>query len=138
VRAVVQRVRRASVSTAGRNVSGIGEGLFVLLGVERGDDEVKASALAEKVSRLRVFPDDDGRLAEPPGTREILCVSQFTLLGDVTSGNRPGFSRAAGQEEAKPLYDLFCEECGARRGAFGEEMEIDLTLDGPVTILIET
>lgn len=137
MRVVVQRVRRASVSAAGRKVSSIGEGLFVLLGVERGDDDRKAIRLAERVSRLRVFPDEDGRMAEPPGARQILCVSQFTLLGDVSRGTRPGFSRAAGGEEAEPLYDLFCERCKAMKGAFGEEMEIDLILDGPVTIVVE-
>ena len=137
MRAVVQRVGRASVSVDGREVSSIGEGLFVLLGIERGDRPETAGSLAEKVSHLRIFSDVDGRMSEARGEREILCVSQFTLLGDATKGNRPGFSRAAPQEEAEPLYEAFCEGCGAKRGAFGEEMSIDLSLDGPVTILIE-
>jgi D-tyrosyl-tRNA(Tyr) deacylase len=137
MRAVVQRVRKASVSAGGREVSGIGEGLFVLLGIERNDDPEMARRLATKVSQLRIFADEDGRMAESRGDREILCVSQFTLLGDLSSGNRPGFSRAAGYQDAEPLYELFCEECDAAKGAFGEEMEIDLVLDGPVTIVVE-
>lgn len=137
MKAVVQRVERAAVFAEGSEVSRIGDGLFVLLGVEQGDDLTDAERLARKVSKLRIFPDSSGRLSEPPGDREILCVSQFTLLGDVGSGNRPGFSRAASLVEAEPVYERFCEECGAARGAFGEDMTIDLVLAGPVTILID-
>lgn len=137
MRAVVQRVAGARVSVSGREISSIGEGLFVLLGIERGDQASKVLELAGKVSRLRLFAASDGRISEPLGGREILCVSQFTLLADVSRGNRPGFSRAADREEAEPLYSLFCEACGAKSGAFGEEMSIDLELDGPVTILLD-
>ncbi|MFM8518997.1 MAG: D-aminoacyl-tRNA deacylase [Solirubrobacterales bacterium] len=137
MRAVVQRVERASVSVSGQPVASIGSGLFVLLGVERGDDATLARRLATKVSGLRLFPDDSGRLAEDRDGREILCVSQFTLLGDTSRGTRPGFGRAAPAGEAQPIYEEFCEECGARMGAFGEEMTIDLVLDGPVTVLVE-
>ncbi|MFM9054076.1 MAG: D-aminoacyl-tRNA deacylase [Solirubrobacterales bacterium] len=137
MRAVVQRVERASVSVSGQPVASIGSGLFVLLGVERGDDAALARRLATKVSGLRLFPDGAGRLAEDRGDREILCVSQFTLLGDTRRGTRPGFGKAAPAAEAEPIYEEFCSECGARMGAFGEEMAIDLILDGPVTVLVE-
>lgn len=137
MRAVVQRVERASVSTPVGEVASIGSGLFVLLGIERGDDAELARRLAAKVSGLRLFPDDSGRLAEDRDGREVLCVSQFTLLGDTSRGTRPSFGRAAPAEEAEPIYEEFCEECEARMGAFGEEMTIDLVLDGPVTVLVE-
>lgn len=137
MKAVVQRVERAAVFVGDGEVSRIGDGLFILLGIEQGDDLTSAERLARKVSKLRIFPDPSGRLSEPPGDRGILCVSQFTLLGDVSSGNRPGFSRAASPGEAEPIYERFCEECGAARGAFGEDMTIDLVLAGPVTILVE-
>jgi len=137
MKAVVQRVTRAVVRTGESEVARIGEGLFVLLGVARGDGADAAERLARKVAGLRIFSDPDGRLSEPLGDREILCVSQFTLFGDVSSGNRPGFGRAAPGAEAKPLYELFCEVAGASRGAFGEQMDIEVLLDGPVTIEIE-
>ncbi len=137
MRAVVQRVERASVSVDGQPVASIESGLFVLLGIERGDDAALARRLAAKVSGLRLFPDDAGRLAEDRGAREILCVSQFTLLGDTSRGTRPGFGKAAPAGEAEPIYEEFCTECGARMGAFGEEMSIDLVLDGPVTVLVD-
>lgn len=136
MRAVVQRVLKASVSTGEAEVSRIGPGMFVLLGVARGDSTEVATKLARKVAALRIFPDSEGRLTEPLGEREILCVSQFTLLADASRGNRPGFQLAAPAEEAEPLYDLFCTEAGARKGAFGEDMAIELLLDGPVTIEI--
>lgn len=138
MRAVVQRVGQAVVSTGQGEVSRIGEGLFVLLGVARGDTVEVAERLAAKVARLRVFSDAEGRLSESLGTREILCVSQFTLLGDASRGNRPAFGMAAPAAEAEPLYERFCELTRAKMGAFGEQMEIALTLDGPVTIQIET
>ncbi len=137
MRAVVQRVRRAAVNTGEGEVSRIGEGLFVLLGVARGDTVEVAERLATKVARLRIFSDAEGRLSEPLGAREILCVSQFTLLGDTSRGNRPAFGLAAPSAEAEPLYERFCELTRAKMGAFGEQMEIELTLDGPVTIQIE-
>lgn len=136
MRAVVQRVLEAAVRTGGEEVSRIGPGMFVLLGVARGDTEEIAKKLARKVAALRIFSDPDGRLTESLGERQILCVSQFTLLGDATRGNRPGYQQAAPGEEAEPLYDLFCAEAGAERGRFGADMEIDLVLDGPVTIQV--
>ena len=138
MKAVVQRVRAASVSVDGEIVSEIGEGLFVLLGVGREDDEASSVKIADRISRLRIFDDGSGRLGESLGDREILCVSQFTLMADLRRGNRPGFEPAAPPEQARPLYDLVCERLGARKGVFGAEMEIDLACHGPVTIVLET
>ena len=138
MRALVQRVSRASVSVDGRLISEIGEGLLVLVGVRDGDGEGEADWLADKVRALRVFPDADGRMNEPLGDREALCVSQFTLYGDARKGNRPSYVAAARPEVAEPLYERFCERLGARRGVFGAHMQIHLVGDGPVTLLLET
>ena len=138
MRALVQRVSRASVTVAGARVSEIGPGLLVLLGVTHEDSEVQAQWLADKVRALRVFPDDQGRMNEPLGEREVLCVSQFTLYGDARRGNRPSYVAAAAPETAEPLYDRFCELIGAARGVFGAHMEVELVNDGPVTLLVET
>ncbi|MDX6637068.1 MAG: D-aminoacyl-tRNA deacylase [Solirubrobacterales bacterium] len=137
MRALVQRVERARVSVAGAEVAAIGPGLLVLLGVGAGDAEEQADRLAAKVKALRVFDNEDGRMDEPLGSREILCVSQFTLYGDVSRGNRPSYVRAAAAEVAEPLYERFCEMTGAARGAFGKRMAIELVADGPVTLLLE-
>ena len=134
----MQRVSRASVTVAGARVSEIGPGLLVLLGVTHEDSEVQAQWLADKVRALRVFPDDQGRMNEPLGEREVLCVSQFTLYGDARRGNRPSYVAAAAPETAEPLYDRFCELIGAARGVFGAHMEVELVNDGPVTLLVET
>ena len=138
MRALVQRVSRASVSVDGRALSTIGPGLLVLLGVRREDTERDADWLADKVSALRVFPDADGRMNEPLGDREVLCVSQFTLYGDTRRGNRPSYVEAAPQELAEPLYARFCERLGAQRGEFGAMMAVELVNDGPVTLLVES
>jgi D-tyrosyl-tRNA(Tyr) deacylase len=138
VRALVQRVSRAAVSVEGGPVAAIGPGLFVLLGVSRDDQEADADWLADKVGALRVFPDGEGRMNEPLGTREVLCVSQFTLYGDTRRGNRPSFVEAASGEAAEPLYARFCERLGAKRGVFGALMSIELVADGPVTLLLES
>lgn len=138
MRALVQRVTRASVSVAGHEVSAIGPGLLVLLGVRRGDTPEAADWLADKVRALRVFPDREGRMNEPLGERELLCVSQFTLYGDARRGNRPSYVEAAPPEVAEPLYERFCERAAARRGAFGELMSVELVNDGPVTLMLET
>ena len=138
IRALVQRVTRASVSVEGARVSEIGPGLLVLLGVGLNDGEPEADWLADKVRALRVFPDAEGRMNEPLGDREVLCVSQFTLYGDVRRGNRPSYVQAAAPEVAEPLYERFCERLDARRGVFGAEMEVELTNHGPVTLLLET
>jgi D-tyrosyl-tRNA(Tyr) deacylase len=138
VRALVQRVSRASVSVGGRTVSAIGPGLLVLLGVGREDTAEDADWLAGKVRALRVFGDEAGRMNEPLGERELLCVSQFTLYGDARRGNRPSYVEAAPPELAEPLYERFCERAGARRGAFGALMAVELINDGPVTLLLES
>jgi D-aminoacyl-tRNA deacylase len=138
LRALVQRVSRAAVAVEGDAVAAIGPGLFVLLGVRREDSERDADWLADKVRALRVFADAEGRMNEPLGTREALCVSQFTLYGDARRGNRPSFVRAAPGETAKPLYERFCERLGAKRGVFGALMAIELVADGPVTLLIDS
>jgi D-aminoacyl-tRNA deacylase len=138
MRALVQRVNRASVAVEGRVVSEIGEGLLVLVGVSREDTDVEADWLADKVRALRIFPDAEGRMNEPLGGRDVLCVSQFTLYGDARKGNRPSYIAAAGPEHAEPLYKRFCERLGARRGVFGAHMQIELVNDGPVTLLLET
>jgi D-aminoacyl-tRNA deacylase len=137
LRALVQRVERARVSAAGAEVAAIGPGLLVLLGVGAGDADEQVDRLAAKVKALRVFDDEDGRMDEPLGGREILCVSQFTLYGDASRGNRPSYVRAAPADLAEPLYERFCEMAGAARGAFGKRMTIDLVADGPVTLLLE-
>jgi len=134
---LVQRVSRAAVRVDGRELARIGPGLVVLLGVTHGDDAERADRLAEKVRALRVFATEDGRMNEPLGDREVLCVSQFTLYGDTRRGNRPSFVAAAAPEIAEPLYDRFCTRLGARRGAFGAGMEVELVNDGPVTLLLE-
>jgi D-aminoacyl-tRNA deacylase len=137
VRALVQRVSRASVTVGGEVVSAIGPGLLVLLGITHDDRPEHADRLAEKVRALRIFEDADGKMNEPLGQREILCVSQFTLYGDARKGNRPAFVGAARPEVAEPLYEHFCERAGARRGAFGAQMDVELVNDGPVTLLLE-
>jgi D-tyrosyl-tRNA(Tyr) deacylase len=137
LRALVQRVSRASVRAGGEEIAAIGAGLLVLLGVAGGDGEEEADRLAEKILALRVFDDAEGRMNEPLGEREILCVSQFTLYGDTRRGNRPSYAAAAPSAEAEPLYERFCEDVGARRGAFGERMEVELVNDGPVTLILE-
>jgi D-tyrosyl-tRNA(Tyr) deacylase len=137
VRALVQRVTRASVSVGGERVSAIGPGLLVLLGVTHGDGPEQADRLADKLLALRVFPDADGRMNEPLGDREVLCVSQFTLYGDARRGNRPSYVDAARPEHAEPLYERVCERLGAARGVFGATMDVELVNDGPVTIMLE-
>jgi D-aminoacyl-tRNA deacylase len=137
MRALVQRVSQASVSVDGDRVAAIGPGLLVLLGVGEGDDEPRADRLADKVRALRVFDDADGRMNEPLGEREVLCVSQFTLYADTRKGNRPGYSGAAPPEVAEPLYERFCERLGAERGSFGARMAVELVNDGPVTLMLD-
>jgi D-tyrosyl-tRNA(Tyr) deacylase len=110
----------------------------VLLGVSVDDGEAQADRLADKVRALRVFDDAEGRMNEPLGEREVLCISQFTLYGDARRGNRPSYVRAAPGEVAGPLYDRFCERLGAAKGVFGACMGVALVNDGPVTLMLET
>jgi D-aminoacyl-tRNA deacylase len=143
MRAVLQRVSRASVSVAGSTRGRIGPGLLVLLGIADGDEHADAERLAGKVARLRVFEDDAGRfdrsLLETAGA--ALVVSQFTLLADTNKGNRPSFTAAALPERAEPVYESFCaalRELGVavETGVFGARMEVELLNDGPVTIVL--
>jgi D-aminoacyl-tRNA deacylase len=139
VRALVQRVSRASVSVDGEPIAEIGTGLLVLLGVRRGDGEPEADRIADKLLKLRVFEDGEGRMNLSVGDvgGEVLCVSQFTLYGDARKGTRPSFVEAAPPEEAEPLYERVRERLGARGGRFGARMSVELVNDGPVTLLIE-
>jgi D-tyrosyl-tRNA(Tyr) deacylase len=137
VRALVQRVGQAAVDVEGERVAQIGPGLLVLLGVAVDDGVEQADRLAEKVRALRIFDDTEGRMNEPLGEREVLCVSQFTLYGDARRGNRPSYVQAAPGELAEPLYDRFCERLGAEKGVFGACMGVALVNDGPVTLMLE-
>ncbi len=137
MRALVQRVRRASVIVDGAVTGAIGPGLLVLLGVTHADGPGDADRLADKLRALRIFPDAEGRMNEPLGAREVLCVSQFTLYGSARKGNRPSYVDAARPEHAEPLYERVCERLGAQRGVFGAHMDVELVNDGPVTLLVE-
>ena len=146
MRVVIQRVSRAAVRVEGRVVGEIGAGLLVLLGVAAGDGESDAGRLADKVARLRILANDEGRFDRSvldTGGR-VLVVSQFTLLADTgrQKGTRPDFSRAAKPEVAEPLYERFCEalrELGVpvETGVFGARMQVELVNDGPVTIVLD-
>jgi D-aminoacyl-tRNA deacylase len=144
MKAVVQRVAGARVRVGDEVAGEIGPGLCVLLGIARGDGLFEAGRLAEKVARLRIFENDEGRfdrsLLDAGG--EALVVSQFTLIADTAKGNRPSFTEAAPPEEAEPLYEAFCDALRDRRvrvatGVFGARMAVELTNDGPVTIELE-
>jgi D-aminoacyl-tRNA deacylase len=137
VRALVQRVSQAAVDVEGERVAQIGPGVLVLLGVSREDGEAETDRLADKVRALRIFDDAEGRMNEPLGEREALCVSQFTLYGDAGKGNRPSYVEAAPGKQAEPLYDRFCERLGAKKGVFGACMGVALINDGPVTLMLE-
>ncbi|WP_374712688.1 D-aminoacyl-tRNA deacylase [Symbiobacterium terraclitae] len=145
MRAVVQRVSRASVTVDGDVVGRIGRGYVVLLGVSREDDDAAADYMAEKIAGLRVFEDEAGKMnrsiQEVGGA--ILAVSQFTLYGDVRRGRRPGFDRAGRPEQAEPLYQRFVEKLRSlglhvETGRFQTHMEVELVNDGPVTILVDS
>jgi D-tyrosyl-tRNA(Tyr) deacylase len=137
MRALVQRVSCASVEVDGSEVGSIGPGLLVLLGVTHTDTSAEAEWIAAKIRGLRVFSDAEGRMNEPLGDREVLCVSQFTLYGDARRGNRPSYVDAAPGPVAEPLYDQVCALLGAARGVFGADMRVSLVNDGPVTLLLE-
>ena len=145
MRAVIQRVSRASVSVDGEVVGSIGRGLLVLLGIARGDDEADGRWLADKLLKLRVFEDAEGRMNRTVSDAggEILVVSQFTLYGDITKGNRPGFDAAAPPETAASLYEWTVGYLRAvspvpvATGRFRASMDVSLVNDGPVTFLLE-
>lgn len=146
--AVIQRVSQAHVTISGEIVGAIGQGLLVLLCAQPHDTEREVSKILDKILKLRIFPDNEGKmnrsimnLDDHNLTGKMLVVSQFTLAADVWSGNRPGFSGAAGPELGKELYELFVEK--AKRslqvatGVFGADMQVSLVNDGPVTIPIQ-
>lgn len=145
MRAVVQRVRRASVRVEGKNVAEIDQGLLVLLGVGSGDTETDSEYLAEKIAFLRIFPDQDGKMnlnVQQVGG-SVLAVSQFTLYGDARRGRRPSFSEAAQPEWAEELYRKFVgllsdKGVQVETGIFQAQMEVELLNDGPVTILLSS
>ena len=137
MRALVQRVKRASVTVDGETVASIGPGMLVLAGVQAGDGESETEKLAQRLLALRIFPGPGGDMDAPLGDREVLCVSQFTLHGDTSRGNRPSWGRAAPGNEAEPLWERLCELLGAKRGVFGAMMEVELVNDGPVTLMLE-
>ena len=145
MRAVVTRVREASVTVEGRTVGQIGPGYLVLLGIKVGDGEAQAEKLAEKITGLRVFEDETGKmnrgLSDVGGS--LLVVSQFTLYGNVKHGRRPEFLQAAKSGEAIPLYEFFLRRCRERgfpveMGEFGAEMQVASVNDGPVTLILDT
>lgn len=146
MRLVIQRVKEASVTIDGSVVSSIGQGLFILVGVEKGDSADDAGWLASKAASLRIFDDDEGvmnrSVTEVGG--ELLAVSQFTLTASTRKGNRPSYIRAAGHDLAIPMYELFCsllEKAAGRtvrKGVFGADMKCSIVNDGPVTIIIDS
>lgn len=145
MRAVVQRVSKASVAVDGETVGRIPQGLLVLLGIHASDTEADALYLADKIRGLRIFSDSDGKmnleLKDVQGA--ILAVSQFTLYGDCRKGKRPSYSEAAYPEIAIPLYEKFVEYlrqagCLVETGVFGAMMQVELTNDGPVTLLLDS
>lgn len=146
MRAVIQRVKSASVSTGGSVRSSIGKGLLVLLGIEDADNEEDIRWLAKKIYQLRVFDDSEGvmNLSLADTGAEIMVVSQFTLHAKTKKGNRPSYIKAAGPDKAIPLYrgfiEYFSEISGIHpaTGEFGAMMEVSLVNDGPVTIIIDT
>ena len=144
MKAVVQRVKHTTLSVDGKLISEIPFGLTVFLGVKTGDGEAQASYLAKKIANLRIFEDENGKmnLSVKDVGGEVLLVSQFTLYGDASHGNRPSFTLAERPERAEPLYEyaLSClQEQGVtvKRGVFGADMQIAQHNDGPVTILLE-
>ena len=144
MRALLQRVNKATVSVGGREIAAVGRGLLVLVGVFTDDDETTAQRLAERTLAARVFPDDaklmNRSVVDIGGA--VLVVSQFTLAADTSRGNRPGFGPAASPEMARRIYDHYVEclrETGTRVavGEFGADMQVALVNDGPVTILLD-
>ena len=144
MKAVVQRVKKAKLFCDGALISSIGHGLVVFFGVACGDDEKKAEQMAKKIANLRIFADENGKsnLSVKDVGGEILAVSQFTLLGDVSGGNRPSFTNAEAPEKANELYGFFMKKLSehgvvVKKGVFGGDMTIEQTNDGPYTIIYE-
>jgi D-tyrosyl-tRNA(Tyr) deacylase len=144
MKAVIQRVTSASVAVEGKTVGAIGQGLLILLGVEKGDCESKADWLAGKIAGLRIFADNEGKmnLSVQDINGALLIVSQFTLAGNCTKGKRPSFDTAAPPTEGRRLYDYFVEAVRrtglpAETGIFQADMQVSLINDGPVTFILE-
>lgn len=144
MKAVLQRVLRACVTADGETVGAIGKGFLILLGVSDTDTKVTADKMADKICKLRIFEDGEGKtnlsLADVGG--EILVVSQFTLYADCRKGNRPSFTGAGAPALAEELYEYFMERCrqyvpGVERGSFGAHMKVELLNDGPFTLVLE-
>ena len=145
MRIVVQRVSRASVKSEGTLVGQIGKGLMVLIGVEEGDTEKDAEYIAGKILKLRIFEDENGKMNRSVVDigGQVLCISQFTLLGDARGQNRPGFTLAEAPERANELYEYTCncmKNAGMQveKGIFRADMKVHLINDGPVTILLDS
>ncbi|MDX2009446.1 MAG: D-aminoacyl-tRNA deacylase [Myxococcaceae bacterium] len=145
MRAVLQRVKEASVTVDGQVVGAIGQGLLVLLGVGKGDTEADVDFLVDKVPGLRIFEDEAGKMNRSlvDASKQLLAVSQFTLYADTRKGRRPSFVDAMPPDEAKRLYALFCERCRAvgltvAEGVFAADMQVALVNDGPVTIVLDS
>ena len=146
MKAIIQRVSGAQVDIGGETVGKIGRGFLILLGVEQNDDETEARVLADKISGLRIFTDENDKmnlsLSDVGGS--VLVISNFTLCADCSHGRRPSFIGAARPETAEPLYEYFCERIKANgierveRGVFGADMQVSLTNDGPVTLDIDS
>ena len=141
---VVQRVANANVKVDNKIVGSINKGFLVLLGIKQGDTKEQADYLVKKLCNLRIFDDDNGKmnLALKDVGGELLIISQFTLYGDCSDGNRPSFTEAEKPEEANKLYEYFCMQCKEKgikveKGIFGADMKVNLLNDGPVTIIIE-
>lgn len=144
MRAVIQRVSRASVDIDGATIAEIERGLLVLLGIEKGDSKKEAERLASKVVNMRIFEDSEGKmnLSVSDIEGQVLAVPQFTLTADVRKGRRPSFDSAAEPGDARPLFEVFAVSCHAAgvsvaRGAFQEHMHVSLVNDGPVTFVLE-
>ena len=144
MKALLQRVKSAGVSIGGQSYSSIEQGLLILLGVEKGDTETEAAWLAQKIINLRIFEDSAGKmnLSVQDIKGELLVVSQFTLAGDTSRGNRPGFDNAARPDVAKPLYEYVVKELRhsglkVETGVFQADMQVSLINDGPVTFMLE-
>ena len=147
MKAVIQRVKRASVTVDGRITGEVGKGFLVLLGVAQGDTEEEMKLLAKKVAQIRIFTDENDKmnLSLDKVDGEVLVVSQFTLCADVSHGRRPSFIGSAPPDIANELYEKFCDELvnshGVKKvakGVFGADMDVELVNDGPVTIIMDT